>query len=154
MGSCTSSEAPVQHQHGRLAAHDERERKNGALSKDSSHQACQALTLFQLEKVNCARCLKEKPYSTSERRFDQMIEAHVALLPLTLSSLLELHSPRNFQRSAPEVERLAFEVRCHSSHPINCRPCSYRDDAALRDEHHPKKDFRPRNRKHTSILCT
>jgi len=70
---------PFEDQHGRLVAQDERKRKNGALSKDSSHQACQALTLFQLEKVNCARCLKEKPYSTSSRRFDQMIEAHVAI---------------------------------------------------------------------------
>ena len=29
MGSWTPPEAPVRHQHGRLAAHDERERKNG-----------------------------------------------------------------------------------------------------------------------------
>ena len=67
---------PFEDQQRRLEAQDERKRKNGALSKDSSHQACQALTLFQLEKV---RCLKEKPYSTSERRFNQMIEAHVAI---------------------------------------------------------------------------
>ena len=40
-----------------VAAHDELGRKNGALAKDSSHQACQALTLFQLEKVNCAAIL-------------------------------------------------------------------------------------------------
>ena len=71
--------SPFEDQHRRPAAQDERKRKNGALSKDSSHQACQALTLFQLEKVNCARCLKEKPYSTSSRRFDQMIKAHVAI---------------------------------------------------------------------------
>ena len=33
MGSCKSSEAPVRHQHGRLAAYDERERKNGDYCK-------------------------------------------------------------------------------------------------------------------------
>ena len=52
---------PFEDQHGRLVAQAERKRKNGALSKDSSHQACQALTLFQLEKVNCARGFEEKP---------------------------------------------------------------------------------------------
>jgi len=52
---------PFEDQHRRPAAQDERKRKNGALAKDSSHQACQALTLFQLEKVNCARGFEEKP---------------------------------------------------------------------------------------------
>ena len=52
-------------QHGRLVAQDERGRKNGALAQDASHQACQTLTLPLLEKANCARCFKEKPYSTS-----------------------------------------------------------------------------------------
>ena len=33
MGSSKSSEAPARHQHGRLAAHDERERKDGDYRK-------------------------------------------------------------------------------------------------------------------------
>jgi len=154
MASCTSSHTPVRHQHHRPAAQDERKRKNGALAKDSSHQACQTLTLPLLEKVSCARCFKEKPYSTSLRRFDQMIKLTLRPLPLPLSSLLELHSPRNFQRSAPEVERPAFEVRCNSSHPHQLPTMWWPVYAALRDEHYPKKDFRPRNRKRASILCT
>ena len=48
------------YKHPRLTQ-DAARRKNGALAKDSSHQACQALTLFQLEKVNCARGFEEKP---------------------------------------------------------------------------------------------
>ena len=57
---------PFEDQHRRVAAHDELGRKNGALAKDSSHQACQALTLFQLEKVNCARGFEEKPSTELE----------------------------------------------------------------------------------------
>ena len=56
---------PFEDQHRRPAAQDERKRKNGALSKDSSHQACQALTLFQLEKVNCARCVPRQAFPRS-----------------------------------------------------------------------------------------
>ena len=118
---------PFEDQHGRLVAQDERKRKNGALSKDSSHQACQALTLFQLEKVNCARCLKEKPYSTSSRRFDQSsrCDRFPCLFPRCLSFiLLETFSEAPLKSNA---RRSRCAARLHIR--INCRPCGDRDDA-------------------------
>ena len=61
MGSWSFGKHRSEDQHGRLAAQDERGRKNGALAQDAPHQASKTLTLPLLEKVNCARCFKEKP---------------------------------------------------------------------------------------------
>ena len=45
-----------------LAAHDERERKNGDYRKMHRIELAKSLTLPLLEKANCARRFKEKPY--------------------------------------------------------------------------------------------
>ena len=123
MASFTSSHTPVRHQHHRPAAQDERKRKNGALAKDSSHQACQTLTLPLLEKVNCARCFKEKPYSTV-RPDDQ--SSRCACFPCPFPRCLSFILLETFSEAPLKLNARRSSCAAILHIRINCRRCGGR----------------------------